>query len=74
MNKMARFAFVLWPDAYDKTLPCCITLDAVDAAVQRGAVLLEREWDYIAGDVMPAIDPAQSNPRRDVDDAPEDNA
>lgn len=72
-TELARFALVRWPDAYDPTVPCCITLDAVADAVARGAILVGREWD-VAGDGVPVIDPAQSNPRREVDEAPEDNA
>lgn len=61
----ARFALVRWPDAFDMTLPSCITLDDVADALQRGAVLVAREWDLTEEDT---IDPAHSNPRRIADD------
>lgn len=72
-TELARFALVRWPDAFDPTVPCCITLDAVNDAVARGAILVGREWD-IAGDGVPVIEPGQSNPRRQLDETGEDLA
>lgn len=39
----ATFAFVMWPDAFDKTVPSCIYLVGLPDALARGAVVIARE-------------------------------
>jgi hypothetical protein len=69
----ARFALVRWPDAYDMTLPCCITIEVVDEAIRRGAILVGREWDVI-DDGIDVSEPLHSNPRRQADGDESDQA
>lgn len=42
-----RWALVLWPDAYDGTLPARVPLDGLQSAIDRGAVVIAREDDEI---------------------------
>lgn len=63
---LAKYALVCWTDSkvYDPTVPCCITLDGLPAALGRGAILIGREWD-----IADAIsEPLQSNPIRHSDE------
>lgn len=53
--EVPRYALVVWPDAYDGTLPACITLDGLEDAVWRGATVIVREDDVICGRV-PVVD------------------
>ncbi len=39
----ATFAFVMWPDAFDPTVPSCIYLVGLSDALARGAVVIARE-------------------------------
>lgn len=66
-----RFALVRWPDA-ESDVPNCITLDAVPAAVARGALVLARE-DAILSEPLPkpAMDMTLlSGPRRHPEPPP----
>lgn len=47
-----RFALVLWPDAYDPTVPSCIRLDGVPDAVARRAQLIAVEDEELT---MPVV-------------------
>lgn len=72
VDKFARFALVLWPDAVtptesNRSAPSCITLDGLAAARDRRAEVMALEWDWIENEV-PAVVPLHSNPRRHVDD------
>jgi len=45
-HEAPRYALVRWPDAYDPTVPSCIELDGVPAALARGALLVASEdWE-----------------------------
>lgn len=52
---LPRYALIVWPDAYDQTLPCCITFDGLPDAQKRGAVVIAREDDETCGRV-PVVD------------------
>lgn len=41
--KPPTFALVLWPDAYDKTLPSCIYISGLEDARQRGGLVIAVE-------------------------------
>lgn len=43
-----KYALVLWPDAYDKTVPSCILLECLEDAVARGAILIGKEFNGTA--------------------------
>lgn len=59
-----RYALVVWADN-DSGLPCCITLDSVQAAVERGAVVVAREDDICREPLPKGMDMnLLSNPRR----------
>lgn len=59
---VARYALVQEPDPHDPPFgpprcpPCCITLASLEAALQRGAILLGRE-DAILEETIPAFNP-----------------
>jgi hypothetical protein len=67
---VARYALVQWPDKDDpphgppRYPPCCITLESVEAALQRGAIVLGRE-DAILEEAIPTF----NSPRLTDDDA-----
>ena len=63
-----RYALVVFADA-TANAPCCISLDALPAAISRGALVLAREDDVLS-EPLPAMDMTLlSNPRRCVDEA-----
>lgn len=45
LDRDARWALVLWPDAYDQTLPSCIPLSDLPNARQRHAVIVGCEFE-----------------------------
>lgn len=45
-NEQPRFALVAWPGQGDQA-PCCITLEALPNAVERGALLVATEADLL---------------------------
>lgn len=61
-----RFAWVLWPDSFDPTVPSCISLDGIAAALKRGAILVGVEDEELC---LPKIDVSSmhQNPRRTID-------
>lgn len=63
MNRLitARYALVIWPHPEGIG---CITLDALPAAVARGALIIGREDAILEHSEMPV----QSNPRRHDED------
>ncbi len=68
--EVARFALVVWPNApmpdeSNRIAPCCVTLDSVESAMKRGAVLVGREWDWM--DTEMTMNAEQSNPIRHMD-------
>ena len=38
-----KYALVRWPDAHDPTVPSCIWLSDIAAAIERGAIVVARE-------------------------------
>lgn len=56
-----KYALVLWPDAFDHTVPSCTLLECLEDAVARGALVIGREFEHEAPEVDTNL---QSNPRR----------
>ena len=64
-----RYALVVRADSTENA-PCCISLDALPAAIHRGVLVVAREDDVLSA---PAMDMTLlSNPRRTYSDTGED--
>ena len=66
-----RYALVVRADSTENA-PCCISLDALPAAIHRGVLVVAREDDVLSAP-LPAMDMTLlSNPRRPHCDTGED--